>query len=323
MNKDKLNALHFNAGIHTVSIRSEHESCLHKEDVSWISREDIRPTTLKDGSHKKWYLYKLNLNKIVPGEVWSLNQFEQLIEKAAKAMGLDRWQYVRIDTRFDRYENDYEEYLKLMKLIVLLVAQEYGLTNRYECFDPLTLVAKTVKAAYKHSPLELEYYNKDLESPGYKAKSRLELRTSKIYGYAAKDTEAIIAEWGTRLKKSINGYEQLQTTCNECLLKRWETDRAARRVNNTSEFVRLYQENIYSKRQLVALLDALGSKNPETQAKNLKHRYQLEFFTWKELEIVLQKIFDSMNAYFEAAPAEQESIKNENFVKSEEVEKVA
>lgn len=323
MNTEKLKALHFNAGVHTVSIRSEQESQLHEEDVPWIGREDIRRAQLKDGSYKIWYLYKLNMNKLVPGEVWSLKQFEQLIEKATAAMGLDRWQYVRIDTRFDRYEDDYEEYLKLMKLIVLLVAQEYGLTNRYECFDPLTFDAKTVKAAHKRSPLEIEYYNKDLESPGYKAKSRLELRTCKIYGYAAKDTEAIIAEWGTRLKKSINGYEQLQSTCNECLLKRWKKDRAARRVNNTNEFVRMYQENIYSKRQLVDLLETLGAKNPETQAKNLKYRYQLEFFSWKELETVLQKIFDSMNAYFELDPAEQENLKNENFTGSEGLEKAA
>lgn len=324
MNYKKLEALQFKAGIHTVSIRSKQESCLHKEDVKWIAVERPYTQQLKDGSRSLWYSYQLNLNKLAGHEVWSLQEFGQLIRQATQAMGLDRWQYVRIDTRFDMYANDYEEYLKLMRLLVLLVAQEHGLTNRYESFDPLTFDKETVTAKKRGHQLEVEYYNKQLESPGYPAKSRLELRTGKIYGYAAQDTKNIIAEWGGRINRSIAGYEQLQKTCNECLLRRWEVDKKAGTVRSRNDFIRRYQSNIFTKQQLVELLEALGCENPKKSAENIKSRERkMEFFTQRDLETLLHKLIDSMKVYFETEPAAQEPLKKEYSALSEKVEKVA
>lgn len=321
METNKLNALQFKAGIHTVSIRSKQESCLHKADSPWIGDEQSRPYRLKDGTAIEWYTYKLNLNKLAGHEVWSLQEFEHLIQQATQAMGLERWQYIRIDMRFDMYDGEYDEYLKLIKLLILLISQRYGLTNRYQSRDPLTLLSETVRA--QNSNFQVEFYNKALESPGYPAKSRLELRTCRIYSYAAKDTEALIAEWGNRLKQSIAGYEQLQKTCNEYLIEHWKVDKKAGTVRSRNDFVRLYQENIYSKRQLVYLLEALGAKNPEKSAENLKSREKLEFFTWKELDTLLKKLFSSMNAYFSTEPAMQEPLKKEYSSQAEKVEKAA
>lgn len=322
MNKNKLEALQFKAGIHTVSIRSKQASCLHKEDVSWIGDEQARSYKLKDGTRTTWYIYKLNLNKLVaPDEIWSLKQFEQLINQSTQAMGLEHWQYTRIDMRFDIYDGEYEEYLKLIKLLILLISVRYDLPNRYQSKEPLTLLSKTVRA--QGSNFQVEFYNKQLESPGYPAKSRLELRTCRIYGYAAQDTKNLIAEWGRRLKRSIAGYEQLQKTCNEYLLERWEVDKKAGTVRNRNDFIRLNQENILTKRQLVELLEALECPNPKKSAENIKSRERLEFFTQKDLETLLHKLIDSMKVYFETEPAAQEPLKKEYSALSEKVEKVA
>ena len=322
MNKNKLDTLQFKAGIHTVSIRSKQASRLHKEDVSWIGDEQARSYPLKDGTRTTWYIYKLNLNKLVaPDEIWSLQQFSQLIRQATQAMGLESWQYTRIDMRFDIYEGEYEKHLKFMKLLVLLIAQRYGLNNRYQSFDPLTFLSETVRA--QNNSFQVEFYNKKLESPGYPAKSRLELRACRVYGYAAQGTKNLIAEWGFRLKRSIAGYETLQKTCNECLLRRWEVDRKAGAVRSRNDFIRRYQENIYSKRQLVELLEALGCENPKKSAENIKSREKLEFFTQKDLETLLNKLIDSMKVYFETEPAAQEPLKKEYSALPEKVEKVA
>lgn len=294
MKNSKLNEINLKSGIHTVSIRSHTESTLRRGDVSWLkSVYQHRP----QGKDYVWYIYQLNLNRMAGRDVWSLAEFEFLIQRAAHELGLESWDYVRVDIRLDQFIDNYESLRKLNRLLITSVCIRYDLNNRYESNDFLTEDKLTIRA--QNDRLQMENYNKSAEQPDSDTKNRLELRTLRVYESGTKkDLYQLVEDWKGRLQHVLDDYDKVQDECNRNLLKRYQIEKDAGLFCRVSDFLRSHQDQIYCRPQLVKLLTAIGAKNPARAATNYKSRSKcIEYFCKADLRAYVEKIIRSLTEF--------------------------
>lgn len=194
-------------------------------------------------------------------------------------LGITDYELTRVDFRIDSMEDNFDDYLKLNKLIALLLAKKMNLKNRYQSYDPLLLDNLTIRVQNEY--LEFENYNKKLESSGNDPVcNRIELRSKSLLKNP-KEFSELLNIWIERLRSLPAFYEFVQADCNDALFKKWNQQSTS--INMTS-FVKKYEENIYTSRQLRQLCEWIGSKNPVNFAKAVKQRYALQFY--KETDII-------------------------------------
>ena len=295
MRNAKLDNINLKAGIHTVSIRSRTLSPLKRQDVPWL-------TSVFTPQGSPWHIYKLNLNHMGGGDIWSLAEFEILIQQAAHIMELDSWEYVRVDFRLDQYIDNYDELRKLNRLLITGLSIMCGMGNRFESDDFLTENQLTITA--KGQRLEVENYNKALQEPTNPAKNRLEVRTLRVYEFGTKkDLYHLIEDWKDRLQQVVDNFDKVQDECNRNLLKRYQKETAIKSIRKLSDFIWLHQSKIYCRPQLVKLLEALGARNPDKAANNYKSRIKgLEYFCKADLKAYVDKISQSLTVYQNTPP---------------------
>lgn len=303
MRNEKLNSIDLFASIHTVSIRSTTLSAINRKDVPWL-------TSVYTPQGSPWHIYRLNLNHTEYGDIQFLAEFEYLIQQAAKELGLENWEYVRIDFRIDQTDDNYEELRKLNRLLITGLSVLYGMNNRYESDDFLTEDKLTIRAGSDR--LQVENYNKAQQEPMNSTKNRLELRTLRVYEFGTKkDLYDLIEDWKERLQHVLDNLDSVQDECNRNLLNRYEVETKNRSIRKLSDFVWLHQGKIYCRKQLVKLLTAIGAKNPDKAANNFKSRTKgLEYFCKADLKTYVEKICQSLTD-FQTDP--DRYIKNECF----------
>lgn len=299
MNKRIIEETNVYMGIDTMQIQSKTQCPLTSKDVPYINRR----ITLDSASDL--YSYRLNPDKADNSLIYKNTDFERVLSFMIVEMSLETPTLTRVDFRIDSFDDNYTQLLKLNRLIIMIVSQEYTMKNRYFSEDFLTLDELTVRA--QNHRLELENYNKALEEPNGKVKNRLELRSKNLDGVelTAEKKDLIYNEWlkwTVRLKVKVTkpNFEKIQNTANFFLLERYNRDKQAGKSFTLNEFLYKYSCNIFTRKQLVKFAEAVGIKDPEHFAGNYKKRKKLECFSFKDLELYVQKIVQSGNLFFES-----------------------
>jgi hypothetical protein len=265
-------------GIHTINIATNDIIYCRSDSV----RECIKADKSRVNPNTGEIIYKaiINPNKL-NGYINAYEDLQKVFPVIIQEMGISNYRIARADFAVDSFENNYNELHKINKCICLLLAVAYHIKNRYESTDPLSLEHLTTRVQSEY--LECENYNKDIESdhtsPVY---NRLEFRSKAILK-VKKDIPTLINDWCSRLEYSITCFDKLQGICNDYLIQRWNIENDMQ-VKSTSEFLRKYQDNIYTSRQIANFYSRLNYDKPESKAKNFKRYNRIEYFSLNDLK---------------------------------------
>lgn len=194
----------------------------------------------------------------------------------------------RVDFRIDNYKDSYEDFYKINKIVVLLLANALNLKNQWSSIEPMKLTPKTIRA--QDGCYEVEYYDRWIKTnrEGL-TRARLELR-NKGLECQVKDIPRLINQWRDILSSLPAQYEQLQAEQNNVLLQYWEELKLNNTAMTMAGFVFQNQEHIYTVKQLAKLLELMGATNPKDLAYKYNYRFNFEFITRAELTLYINKI---------------------------------
>ena len=229
------------------------------------------------------YQYVLNPDKCNGNRtILTVSEYYQVYDTMIEKMQLNRPNLSRVDFRFDRYEGEYTDHLKLNTALLLLLAQEYKCRNRYESTDLLTGEELTIRLQNKY--FEAEYYNKNQQSPNEGISSRLELR-SKCLADGSDEVEEL-EFWFIRIEKAVTGskYKDLLKTINQYLLLRYENEKRTDPTIKPNEFLFEHRARIFSRSQLAELYAKFGYSNPDEAAKKFITRRNVETVSYSAIE---------------------------------------
>lgn len=275
-------------GIHTISVNSSKKIDNGVKGISHLK------TLIKEKTGEIRHITKINPNDFYEGELDNYNTYRKVIENIVNEFELSDCLLSRADIRIDSYDDDYDELLKLNKLIVLLIAYSYNIKNQYQSFNPLTLDNLTVRVQNEY--YEAENYNRAIKSENIGlAKNRLELR-SKALLKTGKDIPMIMSDWIVRLENLPSCYEKLQDLCNYYLYEKWIKEKDVK-VKSLSEFIRKYQDNIFTVRQLINFLGRIGVENPTRTAYNFNSKSKIEYYSKTDVQRYIKNLTKSLNNF--------------------------
>jgi hypothetical protein len=237
------------------------------------------------------YNYKINVSTYSNrADIKSLEDYMDALAKTMDELGISELELARCDIKFDSYEDNFSTMFKMNKLLVLLIAHTNNIKNRYESKDPLRLNDLTVRV--QNNYLEAENYDKQAQS-NYRdnVKNRLELRCKRLL-QGNKGLRGCFDFWFKKLDKLPMYYDAFQMLCNTYLIKKWHEENG-NKVKSIAEFIRKYESNIYSRKQLIALFGKLGVNNPERAADKFKSNSHIEYITLNDLKMYVRKIKES------------------------------
>lgn len=284
MKNTKLKALKLMTGIHTVFIRTK---CIPKSIPKHL-KGCVKNTelSLKSINGVEEYITIINPNRY--GEIASINDYDRIMDSIMQDLGINSYQLTRIDFSLDNLEvGSYKKYLKIMMLTIMLIAMNHDTKSFYQSFNPLTLKAQTIRMDNEY--FQVEYYDRS-KKEGV-AQARLELRTKRLI----KTKRSILDEislWCIRLKSLPNGVNKLEDMCNEILVGIWKEEYASGEVKGISEFIRKYQRNIFTDKQLADLCVLLGST--KKYAYGIKYDSKIETYNKSELKEFIDLIVEGL-----------------------------
>lgn len=148
---------------------------------------------------------------------------------------------------------------------------------------------------------EVEYYNKAIQSNSTdEANSRLEFRSKALSKFGNQKTiQQLAPYWKNRLNAAIANYEPLLVKCNDILMKKWDEEKGFE-TKSFSEFIRKYQENIFSSKQLIDLFQRIGVKNPKQSAYRFKKNNDIEYISQNNLKFYAKIINKSIRNFMDS-----------------------
>ena len=284
---------------HTLSVTCndmDEEVADNEEIVTRNSKTKVR--------NEDRYIHRLRLNpnNIVGSEtmIKSYSQFKTVMNTSFEKMGITSFKINRADFCFNSDDpEDYELFKKLNKLIICCVADLENIKNCYKATDLWSNASLSI--AIKSDMLEMENYNKELQSKGItETKNRLEVRSKRVKN--ALDVE-FQQTWLDRLDKAVERFESVQGRYNRELIRIWSEDVEKnpkdRDYISVEAFLMAFKDCLFTRRQLVALLDGMGVKNPEGKAKKFKDKHRVEFYSKTDLLDVVKILKKATRKYFE------------------------
>lgn len=239
-----------------------------------------------------------------------LQAHKQDMQTICDEMNMDSYIIHRLDVCLDT-DAPYEETQKLTRLIALLLGMNTGMDNRYISIDPITFEPKTIRLDNAHRgkdgkriqpTLQVEHYNRELiDQTAYTGTpiiNRFELRAMGAQAGKARTEGDIIANWIERLdgltERDIESLCQIENihiaeSCGRYAKLTGVTTKTA-----INYFIRSQADHIYTRNQLVNLLDMLGRDNPKRDAGNLLTRSGRLFKRYRTKQIMNE--IDSMKA---------------------------
>lgn len=294
MNQYKLDNLNLYMSIDTLQIKSKSAIEFDSEKFPFVKPEIVRK------SDNSFSYYRLNPDK-GNNNIAIYNSFDyyNTLDYMLDSIALDMPLKSRIDFRFDSFDKNFNELLKLNKLLLLLISNKYKVNNRYKSQDLLTEEELTMRIQNKY--IEVENYDKSLQEPDGDVMNRLELR-SKCLDNDTPEIEKEYREfvmWCDRLDNAVtaNNLNSLLRAANNSLADRYN-EWTAKRGHKINGFLNKYENSIFTMKQLVDLYALLGIDKAENSAKNYKRRYDLEFFSLRDMQKYITKIKDSGAAFF-------------------------
>lgn len=284
MRKEKLQETNIYMGVDTIQVRSDTETTLNTTEAPYLSKlltKDVESST---------YYYKLNPDKAVNTQIYDFSTYEGAVAYMIDTLEFTNPVKTRIDFRIDSFDNNFNDLLKLNKLLIMLIAEQYKICNRYETRDFMTLQELTVRI--QNNRLEVENYNKAIEEPDGNVMSRLEFRSKKLYDDTSEQVKELeeFNNWCKRLDKSVTtgNFERLQQKLTNVLAEEYK--KAAAKGVTVSQFLYKYESSIFTSRQMTEFYRLLGYKDPAQQAKKYKLRHKIEYFSMKNLTDYVKKI---------------------------------
>lgn len=295
MNQKKLDDYCLTGSIHTLAVKSPGMV----EDIDESVKNCIESCTKTQGGRTT--TSKINPNKLT-GDVFTYGEFETIFETILVGAGIDEYEIVRADMRFDSYDPDhYKQYAKLNRYLVSAMAVTYNVRNRYRATDLFS--QQQLSVAIKNKYFELENYDKNEESQGTDpAMSRLEERSKH---WQDKDLRREFEEhWFKRWDKAIKNLSLVQKTYNDHLEKLYLEGKNAYpcKFRSLTDFLIQYQDCIFCKAQMIDLLSRLpeiGADKAKTRAENHKKRYGIEYFSQKDVERAVAEIKRATHEFYE------------------------
>ena len=301
MKREKLERLNLYMGIDTVQFKSKSAIQFNPEQFPFVRSDIVRK------SDNSWSYYILNPDKGNNNvSIYNSYDYYRVMNNMLERIGLEEPMKTRIDFRFDSFDNNYNELLKLNKLLLVLLTTKYRINNRYKSQDLLTEEELTMRIQNKY--IEAENYNKGLQEPEGDVMNRLELR-SKSLNHDVSENDKELYEfynWCDRLKRTVTAtnFDLLVRKTNAALKDRY-AEWTAKRGHRLSNFIVHYENCIYTMPQLIELIKILGYDNAEMKAKDYKRRYDIEFFSLKDLELYTDKIVESGANFFSLSDTER------------------
>ena len=274
------------AGVDTVEITTP----TYYEGVYPCFTHDTQRITQQDGAEPK-YKYRVNPDK-TGLKTDTLQGYAAALDVIMEDTQLTNTTKTRIDFRFDSYDKEYTELYKINKLLLLLIAENYNVQNRYQTIDMLSGKGKTLRIQTKY--IEVEFYNKIEQEPDGKVLCRLELRSKALYDCndeSGKEQKEL-KKWISRLKNATTGqtFSTLVNTLNDELIQRYSEERQQRTVTKPIEFITKYADFIFTTRQLTDLFIRMGYDYPEQQTSRYKASHRLKCYSLTEVRNYVSQI---------------------------------
>lgn len=253
------------------------------------------------GKNEYEHYMMLNPNNAV-GEhtmIKNYSDFNMVLQQALARMEVKNFKVTRADLCFNSDElGDYELFKKLNRLLICCIADSENIQNCYQTSDLWS--DKSLSVAVKDHRIEVENYDKSIENPNVATKNRLEFRSKNLRGESLEDE--FTKKWFARLDRAVEHFEAVQERYNKELNRLWDEDRNRSDKDklyvSLTSFLLQYKDCIYTRKQLVELLEMIGIENPSSKAKNFKDRHTIEFFSKTDLKLIIEAIKSATIRYF-------------------------
>ena len=283
------------ASIHTVSIMF---------DGMIDSIEDVRISDCIQSSYfknSKKTSCKINVHRL-NGDILKYSEFQAALDTVTVSAGIKEYKITRVDVRLDSYDVEYyRKYCKLNRLLLSLLSTAYTVTNNYQCNHMYT--GEQLSLSIRNDYFQVEYYDKAQQSKGRdRAKSRLELRSLKKKLLPDKLKMQFLEDWNRRLDNAVGYFENMQMKYNDELEKLYLQDQMTvpRKYTSINNFLVQYQESIFTKKQMINLLERLKEvKNPQNKAKNFRQKYKIEYYSLRDVQEYIEQIKEAVVQFFE------------------------
>lgn len=294
MNLKKLQDTELYCGIDTIQIESVSEP------------KDLQPLPIfitaspLFNKRQNTYYYRLNPDKANGKSIYNGTDYFDTLEHMLTKANFDSPVKTRIDFRFDSLDENYNELLKLNKLLLSLIAIEFDIKNKYESRDFLELRHLCIRI--QNNEIEVENYDKSIQEPTGNVKNRIEFRTKQISKNIPEKSKERkeFKEWCKRLDKAVSAknFDELTKRLNTALIEVYNEEKT-RKGFSLAKFLYKYEDCIFSHNQLKELFAEIGTfKDAAKQATEHKKRNYVEYFSLADIKRYVKKIKSSGNRFF-------------------------
>lgn len=241
-------------------------------------------------------------------EYWPLSRFLGELEMIAHDLGAEGFIIRRLDIAIDA-PVPYERTAKIIRLILLALADSHALNNRYMSTDPMTGTMKALRVdnGGNKFTLQVEHYNRaTVDQSGWNraVMNRLELRTAKEQAGQNHDARQIALNWLERFGALPDKLRPVIDAQSLSLLDDWsEFSKACGKetANAINAFIIQNERRFYTREQVRDFLGAVmdAGKNSDKSFNNFLHRWGglLELYTLDEYEHELLAITEALSDF--------------------------
>lgn len=285
-------------GVDTLQVRSHQSVTFTAEDLPFAN------TKISRHSDDVYSYYIFNPNKAIDKYIERYSDYQRSRDYMFEQFPADDVEMTRIDYRFDMYEDNFDRYLKLNTILLLLIGETYKVDNTYYSKDPRTLQSLTIRI--ENRTIGAENYNKGIQRHDVidldnNVMNRLELRSKRIV--STQDIERNEFElWCDRLNKSVTDdtLNALTDDLNNHIVQNYEKWNAeAGKGFSSNVFFSEYRHSIYTREQFVKLHKLLNINNPENRVRDYIHRHSIRLYDLKNILNYKDKVIQAGERFFD------------------------
>ena len=298
MDKNKLNNYILTASIHTVEVHGGNIADFLGMDCRLVKpHQNINKSTGEIVCH-----CIINPHYYVVDEILKYSEYEEVMASILEQANVTDYEYDRVDIRLDSYEENYQDYFKLNSLLLGLFTMRYMFKNDEPTESAGQITRHKCGVYVKNQQISIDYYDKKKESENkYPCKARLEFRAMKLKGKTPKEVADL---WFKRLNNALGYYKELQEKYNCGLYQyylKWLKDNfpKSKGKDKLRYFVRENKDCFFTPQQLEAFCELCGVEKPTSRAKSLKRTCGIEFITYSDIKIYVQKIKNAITYFLE------------------------
>ena len=277
----------FKVLVHTVQMRSGellNENVLSR-DCKYLSKNLDRYT-------KRGLLYKINPNEYM-GPLYKYSDFKLIMEAIQEELEISEWEYDRIDVAVDS-TSSYEDLFKINKYLISLLDLCMGSDSFTDTRGGMKLEKRSLKT-WKRK-LDIEVYDKNLESEGKHPYTRCEFRFKLLN---KEREQRIFDDIYAMLDGCKIHIDDLNKTKTKCLYKIWCKEKKEGTVLSINEFYRKYADEIYT----VEISKELFRKITKNESRykdwigNFRRKLDIKFVSRRSLDQYISNIKDAIESY--------------------------